>query len=204
MTQGHRTTQRFGAGRDADGASPRLTKTPWGQAAPRPDVGTRTTRAERAQQALILREQGMTYKQIAATLGISYSYTHGLITDPLGDKERDRKTAYGRPCLVCGRLTDGSNGRNKAPLLCTTCYREANAPQHGSYGRYCAGCRCAKCRQANRRQHRKLRDRTPPNHGVSGYFNYRCRCQICREAGSYHNKLMREARIERELHSKDA
>lgn len=35
--------------------------------------------------------------------------------------DRARKASYGRPCLDCGKTTDGSNGRARAPERCTRC-----------------------------------------------------------------------------------
>lgn len=36
-------------------------------------------------------------------------------------RSKERKRRYGRPCLDCGTLTDGSNGSAKAPLRCAAC-----------------------------------------------------------------------------------
>lgn len=43
--------------------------------------------------------------------------------DAILEKDRARKRSYGRPCLDCGAITDGSNGRDKAPLRCDACTR---------------------------------------------------------------------------------
>lgn len=36
-------------------------------------------------------------------------------------QDRARKKRYGRDCLTCGKRTDGSGGRAKAPLYCADC-----------------------------------------------------------------------------------
>lgn len=40
-------------------------------------------------------------------------------------QSRARKFRYGRPCLDCGLITDGSNGAEKAPLRCARCHTAA-------------------------------------------------------------------------------
>jgi hypothetical protein len=55
--------------------------------------------------------------------------------------------------------------------------------EHGTRSRYRHyGCRCAKCKKAQRDYMRTLVGKKPPNHGASGYLNYRCRCEICKAA----------------------
>jgi len=60
-------------------------------------------------------------------------------------------------------------------------------PRHGSTAGYVAGCRCDRCKQANKdyRAAQKARGLPPddPRHGtVGGYTNYHCRCEPCRDA----------------------
>jgi len=68
----------------------------------------------------------LTHRVIGNRLGISTSYASELDCDPDGAKTRARKDSYRRPCPNCGKLMDGSNGRN-GPKLCKDC---AAAAQH--------------------------------------------------------------------------
>lgn len=145
-------------------------------------MATDLPRAERVAEAAELRTLGLTQQQIADRMGLSPSYVQALLTDPTGEKEIARRKRYGRLCENCGKLTDGSGGRAKAPRLCLACRTKARAPEHGTYSRYTAGCRCEFCRAANAAHQRTLKGRTPPTHGYSGYRNYGCRCEICTAA----------------------
>lgn len=78
-----------------------------------------------AREARALRQKEMTGEEIAKHLGISRSYAFSLIHDPTGSKEKARKKSYAGICLDCGRMTDGSNGKKKAPKYCYRC-----APVH--------------------------------------------------------------------------
>lgn len=82
---------------------------------------------------------------------------------------------------------------------------------HGAFKNYQAGCRCERCREANRVRHaaqradRRARGGLPPGdsrHGThTGYTNWCCRCDPCRAAGSDLNRrtrLARETRAARE------
>lgn len=85
------------------------------------------TRAERAAEVARLLADGLNGIQIAERLGISRSYAYGLIGDPDGSADKERKASYGRPCIEgCGRTTDGSNGRTGAPLRCIECQQHKN------------------------------------------------------------------------------
>lgn len=143
-------------------------------------------RADRAAEAAELRAQGLTYNQIAAHMGISRSYASSLICDPDGAKDRARKASYGRPCEQCGKQTDGSNGREKAPKLCLACTDAARAAVCGTVSKYQSGCACDACREANRlvQHERRHSGAEPPSHGVSGYSNYGCRCEVCTRANT--------------------
>ena len=62
-----------------------------------------------------------------------------------------RRERYAGVCGNCGKPTDGSNGREKAPKLCVDCFNAARAPEHGDYTRYNSKahrCRCNLCRAA--------------------------------------------------------
>ena len=91
-----------------------------------PAMGERTWLVPRAQRVRELRRLlalGFTASQAARQMGISLSYVRALRSDPSGKKDRDRKRSYGGTCERCGRTTDGSNGRSKAPQLCISCSR---------------------------------------------------------------------------------
>lgn len=64
-------------------------------------------------------------------------------------RERQRKRMYGGICEDCGGVTDGSNGRAKAPKVCAKCLvKRADAVPHGAMKKYARGCRCQPCRFA--------------------------------------------------------
>lgn len=79
------------------------------------------TRPERVAQIAALQAEGMTSREIAASIGLSYSTVRNYISDPDGTKDRDRKRSYGGTCQVCGAPTDGSNGAASAPRFCIHC-----------------------------------------------------------------------------------
>ena len=64
----------------------------------------------------------------------------------------------------------------------------ASDRRHGTNAGYVAGCRCERCRDANRQYRaaqkaRGLPDPGDPRHGtVGGFTNYHCRCERCRDA----------------------
>jgi len=51
-------------------------------------------------------------------LGISRGYYYAILADPDGSKDRERRASYAGTCEICGAPTDGSNGREKAPIRC--------------------------------------------------------------------------------------
>lgn len=69
---------------------------------PEPLAGTMR---HRAAEALQLQSEGLNGTQIAERMEISHSLAYGLINDPYGAKERERKKMY---CPVCGSKKDGS------------------------------------------------------------------------------------------------
>lgn len=80
------------------------------------------SRAERAAQVAELRAQGLLYREVAALLGVSYSYARNLGADPDGAGVRARKDSYRGRCADCGRPTNGSWGRSpRAPKRCVRC-----------------------------------------------------------------------------------
>lgn len=60
---------------------------------------SRGTMRNGAQEALALKGEGLNGKQIAERMGISTSLAYGLINDPFGEKEKERKKRY---CPGCG------------------------------------------------------------------------------------------------------
>lgn len=85
---------------------------------------TNGSRAENAKRVACLHAQGLNGTQIAKRLGLSVSYTYGLLSDPDGHEARERKLNSGGVCIRCGGRTDGSKGRAYTPDLCGDCYRE--------------------------------------------------------------------------------
>ena len=85
------------------------------------------SRAENRARVVGLKAEGKSSRQIAESLGLSYTYVRELLVDPDGAKVRARKARYGGTCLDCGRQTDGSNGPAKAPKRCKQCTPAANA-----------------------------------------------------------------------------
>lgn len=78
--------------------------TGWWVSVVAPDTQERFMR-KRASEALRLQSEGKNGTQIAEELGISRSLAYGLINDPYGERERERKRDY---CPVCGAKKDGS------------------------------------------------------------------------------------------------
>jgi hypothetical protein len=78
-------------------------------------------RQELAANVAACRALGMTWRETAAELGISYGYARDLYNDPDGSKARARKDACSGYCAECGCRTTGSNGYAKAPDLCYRC-----------------------------------------------------------------------------------
>jgi hypothetical protein len=81
--------------------------------------------ADTVRQIGELKQQGMTYRQIAPVVGLAPNTVRNYANDPDGAKARARKASYGRPCEGCGKTTDGSNGRALAPRLCASCHTAA-------------------------------------------------------------------------------
>ena len=79
--------------------------------------------------------------------------------------------------------------------------RGVNA-EHGTAGRYWAGCRCAACRAANAVLHHEGRERrrralataTVTHGSASTYRNWGCRCEPCHQAALAGGALARAAR----------
>ena len=79
-------------------------------------------RADLAAEVKRLREtDGLQFRQIAETLGISRSYANSLYRDPTGDLDRSRKDAYGGVCEDCGGPTSGADGPAHVARFCSHC-----------------------------------------------------------------------------------
>jgi hypothetical protein len=79
------------------------------------------TREEKAAPVRALREEGHTWREIGEMLGISLKYAHGLYSDPTGEKARERKRRYERPCVDCGK-TINPNGLGRKTIRCAACH----------------------------------------------------------------------------------
>jgi hypothetical protein len=84
--------------------------------------GTIVRTPERVAEAIRLREQGKTYKEIGLALGVSLKTAHEWVSDSDGKIRDARKASYQGKCLDCGTPTDGS--RKSAPAKrCRRCRR---------------------------------------------------------------------------------
>lgn len=79
------------------------------------------TRAEKYAAIMALREQGFSWKEVAAQAGMTYSAVRNLYNDPDGSKQKARRERYRRPCPTCGTMMDGSGGMKVQPTHCKTC-----------------------------------------------------------------------------------
>lgn len=76
-----------------------------------------------ADQAARLHADGLNGLQIAAQLNISKSYACELLTDPTGDRSRERKERYAGTCTECGAKTSYTVGGYSE--LCLPCANDA-------------------------------------------------------------------------------
>lgn len=79
------------------------------------------TRAEKHARVVALQRSGLTVREVALKLGMSDGGVATLINDPDGSKQRARRERYRGKCEDCGKPTDGSNGKDKAPRWCRAC-----------------------------------------------------------------------------------
>lgn len=82
-------------------------------------------RAERLRQIEAGRAAGLTYRQIADVLGISFSAVSNVINDPDGSKQRARRDSYAGECVDCGGETR-SNGTKRPSERCPACAQAAS------------------------------------------------------------------------------
>lgn len=79
------------------------------------------SRVQRAALARKLADKGLTRKEIGKKLGISPSYTQGLLTDPEGIRESARKERYRGTCVDCGGKTTYPLKSGVRRLRCIAC-----------------------------------------------------------------------------------
>lgn len=84
----------------------------------------KVTRAERLEEIRRLLREGWSQRQVARSLGLSYSTVREYLSDPDGSKQRQRRERYGAPCQRCGARTNGSNGYAKQATHCLPCQNE--------------------------------------------------------------------------------
>jgi predicted transcriptional regulator len=157
------------------------------------------TRAERGAQIARLRATGLLLRQIAELLEMPFSTVSNYARDPDGSIAKARKAGYGGKCEVCGKRTDGSNGKAKAPKLCAECYPLSTLVPCPSYPAYQRGCRCDGCRKAMREYQdvilaRVVAEGRVPHGTEGGYRNYGCRCRPCTDA-AYESYKIRGRRL---------
>lgn len=78
-------------------------------------------RAERVAEAQRLRDEHLLMREIAERMGLALSTIDAYLNDPDGSKQKARKDGYRGTCKECGKPTDGSRGKGKAPEYCLVC-----------------------------------------------------------------------------------
>ncbi len=79
------------------------------------------SREDRVELAEDMRRKGKSLGQIAEALRLSKQTVRCYFADPHGDKLRERKRRYAGECIDCGRPTDGTAGKGRAPERCSNC-----------------------------------------------------------------------------------
>jgi predicted Zn-ribbon and HTH transcriptional regulator len=80
-----------------------------------------TTRAERVSRIAELRDDGLECKEIAEQLGIAVSTVYGYLSDPMGEKDRERKARVFGYCRDCGVKVFNSGSKDRLPERCRSC-----------------------------------------------------------------------------------
>lgn len=83
------------------------------------------TRAEKVAEAQRLRAKGLGVREIAERMNSKPGTVSLWLSDPDLSKQRARRRAYQGTCETCGAKTDGSEGAEKAPTICSKCYVES-------------------------------------------------------------------------------
>ena len=86
--------------------------------------GDQLSQAARLQRYAVvkeMRESGLSVLAVSLSLGVSEGSVRGLLQDPDGSKQKERRKRYMGVCLDCGQPTSGSNGYDKAPKRCSSC-----------------------------------------------------------------------------------
>lgn len=78
-------------------------------------------KAELLPRARELRNQGLVYREIASELGLATSTVAAWFGDPSLEKQYARRARYSRPCIDCGKPTDGSGGFADPRERCGAC-----------------------------------------------------------------------------------
>lgn len=78
------------------------------------------TRSDRYRQFKALRDEGLLLREIADRTGVACSTVHDVLTDPTGERARERKRRYERACVGCGQ-TINPNGIRAETTRCRRC-----------------------------------------------------------------------------------
>jgi hypothetical protein len=78
--------------------------------------------AQRNQQIVALRRNGVSSREIAERYDMKTTSVRTILSDPDGSKMRARKERYRGTCRRCGGPTSGGDGRAKAPTICVSCF----------------------------------------------------------------------------------
>lgn len=77
--------------------------------------GSAVKTPERVAEAARLRAEGWLLREIAEQFGVATQTVDTWLQDPDGARIRARKDSYAKPCVDCGAMTSGSEGRREEP-----------------------------------------------------------------------------------------